>query len=355
MDLTLYRDDAAFASLQGEWNALVRRSRFDTIFLTREWQATWWRYVGASRGELYLLAARQDGRLVGILPLYLTEDDGAQCLQVVGCIEVSDYLDLVIEAGQEEPVYRAFLEWLASAEAPRWDLLDLCNQPTASLAHSRLTQLAADWGWEAQTAEEDVCPVVALLQDSSPEIEAAENPAWEAYLGRLDKKDRHEIRRKIRRVERDVPDSRVVVIDGSEGEAELDAAVDRFITLHRLSSPAKDAFMTEEMQAFFHGIARALAEQGWLKLFFIEVGGIPAATYFCFDYADEILVYNSGYDPQAFPQLSLGWVLMARVIQYAIAAGKARLDFLQGSEDYKYRFGGRDTTVYRTLIRKNRR
>jgi CelD/BcsL family acetyltransferase involved in cellulose biosynthesis len=44
---------------------------------------------------------------------------------------------------------------------------------------------------------------------------------------------------------------------------------------------------------------------------------------------------------------------MALVIQHAISAGKARLDFLQGSEDYKYRFGGRDTTVYRTIIRKS--
>jgi CelD/BcsL family acetyltransferase involved in cellulose biosynthesis len=353
VDLTLYRDDAGFAALRDEWNILLRRSRFDTIFLTWEWQAAWWRHVGAARGPLYLLAARQEGRLVAILPLYLTEGDGLRSLQVVGCIEVSDYLDLVVEAGHEESVYAAFLDWLASAEAPDWHLLDLCNEPQVSLAHTRLAEMAAARGWEAEVVEEDVCPVVTLLQGLSGFAGTDADAAWEAYLDGLDKKERHEIRRKIRRVEREAPDSRVVVIDGAGAEVDLEAAVDRFITLHRLSSQAKDAFMTDEMQAFFHAIARALADNGWLKLFFMEIEGVPAASYFCFDYNDEILVYNSGFDPQVSPHLSLGWVLMARVIQHAISAGRARLDFLQGNEDYKYRFGGQDTTVYRTLIRKS--
>jgi CelD/BcsL family acetyltransferase involved in cellulose biosynthesis len=352
VDLILYDGDTSFASLQEEWNALLRRSRFDTIFLTWEWQSTWWQYVGAARGSLCLLAAREDGRPIAILPLYLTEEAGVRSLQVVGCVEVSDYLDLVIEAGREEEVYRALLEWLASAEAPGWDVLDLCNQPQSSLAHTRLIEMAIDLGFGAKSEEEDVCPVVALLQEPGGPVDAGEDPAWGAFLARLDKKDRHEIRRKIRRVEREAPDSRVVVVTGREAGVDLDAAVDRFIALHRLSSPAKDAFMTVEMQAFFHAIARVLADRGWLRLFFMEVGGVPAAAYFCFDYNDEVLVYNSGYDPGAYPQLSLGWVLMARVIQHAISAGRRRLDFLQGNEDYKYRFGGQDTTVYRTLIRK---
>lgn len=338
--------------MKDEWNALLQRSRFDTIFLTWEWQETWWRHLGAARGPLYLLAVRQDGRLIAILPLYLTEEDGARCLQVVGCIEVSDYLDLVVEAGWEEAVYARFLDWLASSEAPDWDLIDLCNQPQDSPAHTRLPELAAARGWDVHSAEEDVCPVVTLLQEPVSAEEPGTDAAWDAYLAGLDKKERHEIRRKLRRVEREAPDARVVVVADDEPEGKLEAAVDHFIRLHRLSSPAKDSFMTGEMQAFFHAIARALADHGWLRLFFLETTGTPAASYFCFDYNDDLMVYNSGYDPQASPQLSLGWVLMARVIQQAISEGKARLDFLQGSEDYKYRFGGRDTSVYRTLIRK---
>jgi CelD/BcsL family acetyltransferase involved in cellulose biosynthesis len=171
---------------------------------------------------------------------------------------------------------------------------------------------------------------------------------WESYLDSLDKKERHEIRRKLRRLEREAPEAQVRLVTGGP---ELDAALATFIALHRLSSRAKDAFMTDEMQDFFRAIAAILAERGWLQLSFLEIAGQPVASYFCFDYGNQTLVYNSGYDPQASPQLSPGWVLLARLIEHAIAQGRTRFDFLQGNEDYKHRFGGVDEPVYRTLIR----
>jgi CelD/BcsL family acetyltransferase involved in cellulose biosynthesis len=345
LNFTLYSDEIGLAALRGEWNDLLRRSGFDTIFLTWEWQTTWWRTLGAIRGPLYLLAVHDDERLVGILPLYLTSDDSIRTLRVVGCIEVADYLDFIIEAGQEESVYRAFLDWLVGPDAPAWDALDLCNQPASSLAHSRLPELARARGWSAEVSQEDVCPVITLPSGASePDFDG-----WEAYLATLDKKERHEIRRKLRRVERETPDAELRFVRETHG---LTDAVNAFIALHRLSRRDKDAFMDEQMQSFFHALALTCAERGWLQLSFLEVGGEPIASYFCFEYKNQVLVYNSGYDPQAYPQLSPGWVLLARLIQEAIAQDCVRFDFLQGDEDYKHRFGGVDEAVYRTLIRR---
>ena len=343
MELTVYRDESGFDALRDEWNALLGRSRFDTIFLTWEWQSTWWRHLGASRGPLYLLAARENDRLIGILPLYLSQADGVHCLTVVGCVEVSDYLDLIIEAGQEEVVYGAFLAWLMSPEAPAWDIAELCNQPAASLAYTRLAELARDWGLRVEVMQEDVCPVITLPRPGDGE------EGWELYLAGLDKKERHEIRRKLRRIDREAPDATLRIVCGG---AELAGAVESFIALHRLSRPDKHAFMTEEMQAYFRAVAAVLAERGWLQLSFLDIGGQSAATYFCFDYQGDILVYNSGYDTAASPHLSPGWVLLARIIQHAILAGRTRFDFLQGSEDYKHRFGGVDEPVHRTVMRR---
>jgi CelD/BcsL family acetyltransferase involved in cellulose biosynthesis len=352
LELTLYRDESGFAALADEWNVLLRRSRTDTIFLTWEWQTTWWRYVGTDRGPLYLLAARRDGRLVGILPLYQSGDAGPKTLQVVGCIEVSDYLDLIVEAGQEEPVYAAFLDWLNNSAAT-WDRLDLCNQPRTSLTYTRLAEMARERGWAVEVFQEDVCPIITLPQEcdrpgcDDPQQKPPE--LWEVYLERLDKKERHEIRRKLRRLDREAPDAQMRIVRGG---AELDRAMADFIRLHRLSSRDKDAFMTDDMQGFFRAIAAALADRGWLQLSFLEIAGQPVASYFCFDYGNQILVYNSGYDPQASPQLSPGWVLLARLIQGAIAQARTRFDFLQGNEDYKYRFGGVDEPVHRTIVRQ---
>ncbi len=346
MELTLYPDETGFAALRAEWNDLLRRSRFDTIFLTWEWQTTWWRCLGTTRGPLFLLAMREHDRLVGIAPLYMSRYDQRNVLQVVGCLEVADYLDLIVEAGQEEAVYTAFLDWLAGPTAPAWEVVDLCNQPSRSLAYTLLPQMAQARGWAVTVFQEDVCPVITLPSPSpDPEYDG-----WEAYLATLDKKERHEIRRKLRRVMREAPDARVRFVRGMAG---LDEAITTFITLHRLSRQDKDAFMDAQMQGFFREIAATLARQGWLQLSFLEVEGQPIATYFCFEYNNEVQVYNSGYDPEAYSQLSPGWVLLAWLIEDAIRHGRVRFDFLQGDEDYKHRFGGIDEPVYRTLIRRN--
>jgi CelD/BcsL family acetyltransferase involved in cellulose biosynthesis len=349
LELTLYTDETGFTALHDEWNDLLQRSRFDTIFLTWEWQTTWWRTLGATRGPLFLLALREaDGlnrRLVGIAPLYFSQYDRPNTLHVVGCLEVADYLDLIVEAGREEAVYAAFLDWLAGPTAPPWERVDLCNQPARSLAHTVLPELARGRGWPTEVRQEDVCPVITLPAPTT----APGFDGWETYLATLDKKERHEIRRKLRRIEREAPDSGVRYVRDPAG---LDDAIQTFVRLHRLSSRDKDAFMDDQMQGFFRAIAATLAEHGWLQLSLLEVEGQAVASYFCFEYNNEVQVYNSGFDPQAYPQFSPGWVLLARLIEDAIYQGRARFDFLQGDEDYKHRFGGIDEPVYRTLIRR---
>lgn len=344
LELTLYTDETGFVALRDEWNDLLRRSRFDTIFLTWEWQTTWWRTLGVTRGPLFLLALREAGRLVGIAPLYFSQYDQPNTLHVVGCLEVADYLDLISEAGREEAVYAAFLDWLAGPTAPAWERVDLCNQPSRSLSYTVLPELARGRGWLAEVRQEDVCPVITL-----PAAEPGRD-GWEAYLATLDKKERHEIRRKLRRIEREAPTSSVYYVREQTG---LDDAIRTFVNLHRLSRRDKDAFMDDQMQAFFQASATTLAEHGWLQLSFLAVEGQAIASYFCFEYNNEVQVYNSGYDPQAFSQFSPGWVLLARLIEDAIRQGRTRFDFLQGDEDYKHRFGGIDEPVYRTLIRRN--
>ena len=336
MKTQVHTDAAGFAALRQEWNPLLRNSISDTIFLTWEWQSTWWEHLGD--GELYLIAVRDGGHLSGIAPLYLTTpDDGPSDLSIVGCRDVSDYLDLIAASGQEEKFYGALLDWLESDEAPAWDLADLCNIPAASPTHSLLAEMAAARGYQVQTEVEDVCPIIPL-------------PAtWDEYLSSLSKKQRHEIRRKIRRAEGSGQINWYIVTE----ERDLAAEMAAFIELHQKSHVDKDEFMDAQMKGFFHAVAQVLHEAGWLQLALMEVNGEKAATMLNFDYRDSILVYNSGYDPQKYARLSPGIVLLSYCIQWAIELGRAEFDFLRGDEEYKYRFGAQPTEIYRLLIERN--
>ncbi len=131
-----------------------------------------------------------------------------------------------------------------------------------------------------------------------------------------------------------------------EDRGALQAEMEDFIELHQKSGGHKKVFMDQRMQGFFQAMARTILEQGWLRLSFLLIDDVKAAAMLCFDYGDSISVYNSGYDPQLYPSLSPGIVLIGYCIQDAIDRRRTTFDFLRGDEEYKYRLGAQDTKVY---------
>lgn len=323
----------AFVELVEEWSALLRRAIVDTLFLTPQWQEVWWRHFGTPL-ELYLLLARDEaGTLQGIAPFYAQEEAGRRVLRFIGGLEVSDYLDLIVVRGGEGQVHRAFLEYLLAD--PSWDLLDLHCLPAASPTSEALYQVCVEcFPGDLAIEPEEAAPYIPLPED------------WEAYLATLDKKQRHEIRRKVRRAEAEAE----VRWSCLQDPASLEEAVETFIRLHRASHPEKEAFMTPQMAAFFHDMAHVTWEAGWLNLHTLWLDERPAASLWCFDYGGDLLLYNSGFDPTWRPELSAGIVLLAYCIQDAIARRKRRFDFLRGGESYKYRFGAVDSAVYHLVV-----
>ena len=130
------------------------------------------------------------------------------------------------------------------------------------------------------------------------------------------------------------------------GSHNLDAEIAQFIRLMAASDIEKEAFLQDENnQSFFRTIVPLLHERGWLQLNFLTVDDERAAAYINFVYGDRVMVYNSGLDHRDYGDLSPGIVLLAYNIRHAIEQGYQLYDFLRGSEAYKYRMGGRDTSV----------
>lgn len=376
---TVYGPDASptgFEVYSAEWNELLRRSRFNSFFLTHEWQTTWWKHLG--QGELWIVAFHRGSceasaggesrELVGLIPLFRFKQraqpvSGGEewVFALVGCTEVSDYLDAIILQGFEEAVYRSFFSWLQSEEAPLWHLLDLCNLPEESLTYQLLPELLAQCALEVEVLQEDVAPQFELP------------PYYDTYLLEMvDKKQRHEIRRKQRRAEREAhcefvvigqdlrrkktasaPNSSAQTSSARLATAELDREIEDFLQLQMSSRKDKADFMTEEMATFFREMARRMMEAGHLRLSFLKLDGIKAATLMAFEYDGRYWLYNSGYKPDVFASLSPGWVLLAYTIQYAVVVGLKVYDFMQGSEEYKYRFGSQDYKVMRVTVKRS--
>jgi CelD/BcsL family acetyltransferase involved in cellulose biosynthesis len=313
-----------FEPLQAEWNDLLRRSATDDIFLTWEWQSTWWDVY--QEGQLAILACRDEtGRLIGIAPLY--EVDGVCC--IVGGKDVTDYLDFLIDQESIPQVLQAYAQHFKQNQLQ----LDLVNLPANSPTLTQLADAITSIGGMVETTSHEVCPLIVLPED------------WEGYLALLDKRQRHELRRKMRRAMGGEEEIAMFTVDESHNLQEM---MERFTQLMAASDPQKALFLQNEQHVtFFQRFAALALQNKWLCLRFLTVDGQDAAAYLDFDYNNRILVYNSGLALDVFSHLSPGIVLLANNIQHAIDNKYAVFDFLRGNESYKYSMGAKDTHIYR--------
>ena len=306
-----------------EWEALLLRQGRPSPFLSPEFLLPWCAaFASGSKQRVGLW--RPHGTLSGLIAFYScstrpVREPGEPVWELCGGQDLADHLGALIEPGVEDEFWTQFF---ARLEEPL-----------------RLPNLGHDSSllpWLSRQAERLRFEVTRT--DSSPHLLLPAH--FEDYLAALDKKSRHEIRRKSRRAQ-DWVGFRTV----SE-RAELEAWLPSFFRLHRLSQAEKQDFMTPSMVSFFTDMAGRFADRGQLRIGFLLSDEEPIASMFQLDVAGRFHLYNSGYSP-GHSHLSPGVVLLTHCIQQAITLGRREYDFLRGTERYKYDLGGRDRDVWR--------
>lgn len=327
--------------LEREWNQLLERSASHVPFLRFDYLRVWWETRGGGEwpqdSTLAIVTARQNGVLTGIAPLFhVPNHQGLPRLMLLGSIEISDYLDLIAPPDVLAGFIDGLLTFLLNADLPRWQALDLYNLPDDSPSLPLLAAEAGHHGLIYSQEKLQHAPCIPLPGD------------WEAYLAGIEKKQRHEIRRKIRRVENaDVPVRWYIVRNAEELEAEIEA----FLDLMKQDDD-KARFLTDKMRETMREVMRCAFEDGCLQLAFLEVDGKKAAGYVSFDYQNRIWVYNSGLNHE-YSEYSPGWVLLSYLLRWANEQGRSEFDFMRGNEDYKYRFGAVDRSVLRACLSRS--
>ncbi len=332
MDFILHQD---FSELSEEaWNALVQQSIADTPFSLHEYLSEWWKTLGGGEwqhAELVLISASENGQLVGIAPFFITDYEGQKALMMVGSIEISDYLDLIVSEADLPRFLSGLLDFLGSGVDGEWSTIDWYNLPDSSPTLAALKAESERRGWSYQEEIYRPTPRIPL------------NGSFDEYLSHIDKKQRHEIRRKMRRAAESEKNVRFHVIDQS---ADIESEMNAFFDL-MVQDPNKEQFLHPEMREQMSVTIRNAFQRGYLWLAFLEVDGSKAAASLNFNYKNKLWGYNSGVGREHM-ELSPGWVLLADVIQWCSENGRQEFDFMRGDEDYKYRFGGVNHYVMRS-------
>jgi|GEM_PF-77482 len=316
----------SFEDIEHIWWQILEDSFLNSIFVTPSWQKTWWNSMGSETMELVILSVREDDKVIGIGPL--VKDHGI--ISFLGSTDVCDLHDFVVLKGYEEKFFETMFEYLIQ---DTWDEIKLESVLSYSPTLVYMESFAKKNGYKLDKVIEDKLVGVALPD------------SWDEYLSKLRKKDRHELRRKLRRLESESD----FYIERFNDPDQIMEAIDDFLDLMAQSRDEKAEFLDEEKKDFFKYMTSQISKDGHVSLFFLKVSGVRTATTICFDYNNERSLYNSGYNTD-YAELGTGFLLKALCLKMAIEEGMVYYDLLRGTESYKYHLGAEDRDLFKISL-----
>ncbi len=295
-------------------------------FTTPPFIKAWWENLGSEAG-LFLRSFWEEEKLLGLAPLVIKEG----CVFPAGSGEVCDYQDFTINKAREENYFTALLSELKREKINSMQVISMRADSPSFLSLKRASL--------AMGAEISCYPQEVILERELPS-------SWEDYLYLLSKKQRHEVRRKVRRLEEAGEVEYLVLKEPSE----VIDFLPRFLKLFKNSRVDKSRFLTHGRENFFYSLLSFMAVEGMAKLGVLKIAGEYAAVVACFDYGNTVYLYNSGYQT-SFSHLSPGLLSKVFMIKHSIELGRRYFNFLKGGEEYKYRLGGVEVPTYRLQFR----
>ena len=260
------------------WDALRAANPWATPFSDWAFHRAWWDAYGANAHPetLVIVRAGAPDEIVGIVPLMhrhevepgdalvhttlrhgshadLTPVPPTATAIFFGASYHADYATVLCAPADLPAVAEAVTDYLLAREARDWDVLDLrrlrCGDPAADALAAALGAREIAQGWTLNVEREDVCPVVTLPEGAD----------MDGYLATLGKKERHEIRRKVRRAE---AAGEVLLTESADPLADLEA----FIELHQKRWGADGLFPPtpggEQSRVFIRRLFEAFGSDG---------------------------------------------------------------------------------------------
>jgi CelD/BcsL family acetyltransferase involved in cellulose biosynthesis/peptidoglycan/xylan/chitin deacetylase (PgdA/CDA1 family) len=342
LNVAQYQSWDELQALRELWNPLLFQSISDTVFLTWEWCAAWWKNYGAGR-RLFVLAAWEGKEVVGIAPFYVDEvrfygtSWKRLCLIGDGSND-SDYLDAFARCSRENEVISAFARFLELRHRC-WDWLELNGTPQNSPCLAAIAKWAGERQWRFNT---EVVPCTTLTLPNR----------WEDYLKALEPRFRTKVRASLTLIQKYL---RSTPSECTSGE-QIDDWLPLLFDLHTRrwgASSRPGVFRDPRKRAFYRDLSQAALEQGWLAFHQLNWGERPLALQYGLLYRNRFHLLQEAYDPE-FATLRPGIALRAWLMRHWIEAGVKEYDFLAGVAPYKLDWGAQEKVTIRFLLAAKR-
>jgi len=325
--------DTEFLALRKEWNELVERDEFATVFQTWEFQYHTWRISSATVSPYIFLVRDKRGNLIGCVPfgsrVWRIGPLSTKILEFASG-RYCDYANFILQKNREEEILSALAQYF-QANFRQWDVIRLQPIREDSLL-KREDLFLSKIGYPFRIRQ---CSIGSFLKI---------RPDWENYEDALSKKCACSMRRKVRKIFRKFPGDYQVTSDvGSIGDA-----VNQLMVLHQKRMQKMyqvGAFCELRAQEEFQILAQEFAKRGMSKVHAISFSEQTIASGLTFEFDGTISYYQCGFDLD-YRRLSPGTVLQAMCINQAIKDSATEFDFLRGNEPYKQKWTNGQRQLY---------
>jgi len=304
------------------WDGLVSRASTGTVFQTYEWHAAWWKVFGHGRAA-YIVCATEDGTLIGLAPLVVSDGPlGSRTLSPIGTGR-SDYLDFIYP--RERPEVLGEIVAFLATHRKDWDVIDLGRVPERSETVRSLSAACSEKGLYCLVTDRIMCPALRFDYDSAGRVI---RPAEKKKTSRREARQASLRRQEGYRVEH-VTDS-----------AAISRHLDRFFDYHVERWNITDTpslFVDPANRAFYGEMVDAVGRAGWIVFTVMEIQSKAVGFLLSFEYGRKLLGYKMSFD-MALAKRSPGDALLREVFDYATARRLEEYDFSVGDEPYKMRF-----------------
>ena len=335
----LIEDWSAIERLAPDWNALLRESNADSIFLTWEWIRCWADSMGQEIRPLAVCVRDARGALLGLAPLYratirLGRTISYRVLRVMGDFPPgADYPDWIIRPDAVDSTTAAIIDALRARGG--WDCIWMANMAGWTGSFDRIVAAARASGLQCQTRPRD------FAWFELP-------PDKDSYFRSLSKNKRQQLRGEAKRI-LEQPTVKIVRCDSAK---QLPAFLEALFDLHRRRWSGKGeagAFREQPLEeAFYRRFTSVALREGWLRLYGLLDGGDFKAVQIGYVYRRVFHQLQEGFDPDY--QKGVGNVLRADLIEACIEEGVEAYDFLGEMSEHKRRWLGRERTGYDLVI-----